>query len=754
MVTREGVTRAVRLLLPRTLSRRLWVWGILLMVVPSLLILTAFSLGQVKAERSRIMVQMEQQLAMQQQILQALVNRHSAQIRSIAQSYDTRTYDAAAMKQNFRAALENEQQFHNICYVNRNGIVTVDTRYPSGLDIHDREFVKTAQMGSDHITDLTISRASDMPRMVFSSPVYNSAGEFNGVIVGTVDMGMLSSIVNQFPLHETCKSYLVHRLGSRLIKTEPSGKIGESGQPEYFKISETVHSVGIDNVLEGKSGVATYINDRGLKVIGAYRWLEDLNWGLVCEIEEQQALLPGIVGLLKMALCLSAVFLLALPLSLMMVKSINQPIASLLYASEQLKTRKYNYRISEREISAASLEFEQLFRTLNQAASALQNNQERLKTIIKARTSELQQEINVRKKAEAALRQHEQELTTLLENTPDIISRFDRSLRFVYVNPAIYVQTGISHTRFIGKTSREIGLTESYCAYWEKNLQAIFETGEPKELIFEYNTPRGQRTYNSRVVPEFAGDGSIQTLLRITRDITERRQMEKEMARFDRLDLVGEMAASIGHEVRNPMTTVRGFLQMLGRKNKDSRQAEYFNLMISELDRANSIISEFLSLAKNKAVNLQEMNLDKVVRALHPLIKADAMLKDKNVAVDLASLPAILADEKEIRQLILNLARNGLEAMMEHGTLTIKTFAEKNDVVLAVQDEGPGIPAEVVDKLGTPFFTTKEQGTGLGLAVCYSIANRHGATIELDTGPEGTTFYIRFPVYKLQSSPA
>lgn len=740
-----------RLNLPRTLSGRLLIWGILLIVFPGLILLTTFFLGQIREERSRVMVEMEQQVSMREQLLRAWANQQSAQISSMAQSYDVRTHDTTAMEQNFRVALETQQQFYNIRYVNRNGIVEVDGVYAPGMDVRDREYFKRAKLGLDSAAELLVSRAGNLPRMVFSSPVYNLDGEFDGLIVGTVDMERVSSIINQFPLYETENSYMVNDRATQLFKTEARGIPGAAGQPEYFRISEDVHSFGIDNVLQGEDGVAVYSNDHGLKVIGAYRWLDNLNWGLICEIEEQQVLFPVALGILKLMLGLLAVFILGLPLAFIMVKSIKRPIDCLLQASEQLKSKNYGYRISEREISSVPLEFQQLCRLFNNLAGFLQNNQQEMETTIQARTNELRHEIHIREKAEVAMLHHEQEMITLLENTPDIISRLDRKLRFVYVNPAIYFHTGIPHNSFISKTSREMGMSEEYCEYWEQHLQEILATGKSEELIFEYETPQGRRAYHSRVEPEFAADGSVQFVLRITRDITDFRVMEKEMARFDRLDLVGEMAAGIGHEVRNPMTTVRGFLQMLERKNKDTRQTEYFKLMISELDRANSIITEFLSLAKNKAVYLQELKLDSVVKVLYPLMKADAMLKDKDVVVDLAPVPAILADEKEIRQLILNLVRNGLEAMPGRGRLTIRTFAEAEQVALAVQDEGTGIPAEVLDKLGTPFFTTKEQGTGLGLAVCYSIANRHGAVIETDTGPGGTTFTIRFPMNKTHS---
>lgn len=204
------------------------------------------------------------------------------------------------------------------------------------------------------------------------------------------------------------------------------------------------------------------------------------------------------------------------------------------------------------------------------------------------------------------------------------------------------------------------------------------------------------------------------------------------------------MAAGIGHEIRNPMTTVRGFLQMLQNKKEYAKDKKYFHLMLEELDRANSIITEFLSMAKNRPVDLKLLNLNHVVQTLFPLIQADSMNADQYIETELTEIPDLLLDEKEIRQLILNLVRNGIETMSPGGKLIIRTSIIGADIVLSVQDQGPGIAPEAMEKIGTPFFTTKDTGTGLGLAVCYSIAARHNAVIDIETGPGGTTFYIRF----------
>lgn len=238
-------------------------------------------------------------------------------------------------------------------------------------------------------------------------------------------------------------------------------------------------------------------------------------------------------------------------------------------------------------------------------------------------------------------------------------------------------------------------------------------------------------------------DGSP-LVIKIALDITEKKKMEQEMARLDRLNLVGEMAGSIAHEIRNPLTTVRGFLQMLGRKEECLRLHDYFNIMINELDRANSIITEYLSLSRKTGTDRQTSNLDNIIKDLQPLIMADAHELGMHVTVQLGDTPDVLVNKKEMNQLLLNLVRNGLETMEVGKTLKIRTFTEDQQVVLEVQDQGKGIDPAVLDKLGTPFLTTKEHGTGLGLAVCYGIANRNEAKISVSTSPTGTTFYVIF----------
>ena len=341
------------------------------------------------------------------------------------------------------------------------------------------------------------------------------------------------------------------------------------------------------------------------------------------------------------------------------------------------------------------------------------------------RTSQLAQ-------AFAGLAAAERQMRDLLDSITDAIYTIDSKWCVTYYNSA--------SERF-GLTKEFIGAEVDDCFYpnplFEEHLRRAMK--DRVAVHCEGYAQKGQRWLALHIYPTKDGGLSI-----YCRDIHKDKLWEQEASRLDRMNLVGQIAASIGHEVRNPMTTVRGFLQLLDRKETNDKTREYYHLMIDELDRANQIISEFLSLAQNKLVKLRTGNLNHVIQALEPMFKAQATRHMKNIVINLGDIPSIELDEKEIRQLLLNLVSNGLDAVPANGNVLITTFTEGDQVVLSVADNGCGIPEEVQERIGMPFVTSKEDGIGLGLSVCYSIARRHKATIDVQTGAAGTEFKVRF----------
>jgi len=358
------------------------------------------------------------------------------------------------------------------------------------------------------------------------------------------------------------------------------------------------------------------------------------------------------------------------------------------------------------------------------------------------RVLELMVDITERKRMEDKLRLSEERFFKAFNASPALmIIHSLKDMRCLDANDHCLRRTGYSREEIIGTTLAELNIFSTQSII--EVIQKVLMKGNCSNYEIQIHKKSGElRT--GLLSAEIICLDNEQVLLSVVNDITDMKQLEKEMARLDRLNLVGKMAAIIAHEIRNPLTTVKGFLQLLKDKDRYDQDREYFNLMIEELEMANSIITDFLSLAKNKAVELKETDLNIILKTIVPLIEAYAMKDDKKICLDLGAVPDLLLDKKEIHQVIFNLTRNGLDAMSPGGHLFIKTYTEGNEAVLTVRDQGEGIKPELLEKLGTPFFTTKETGTGLGLAVCYSIAARHNARIEISTGESGTTFFVKF----------
>jgi len=329
-------------------------------------------------------------------------------------------------------------------------------------------------------------------------------------------------------------------------------------------------------------------------------------------------------------------------------------------------------------------------------------------------------------------------LLTIMGGIADGFFSLDRNWRVTFIN---------EETKRVLTADRDL-LGENIWEFFEGRIEPVTQDNlkhvmeENIQMHWETQSVNGDKYFQYHAYP------FVQGLTVFVRDITNDKKNEQELQRLERLNLIGQMAAGISHEIRNPLTTVRGFLQMMEAKSDSPKNKEYMELMISEIDRANEIITDFLSLSKVNSEGLKIENLNEIINRIYPMLQADAFNSDKDITLDLKDIPDLGLNESEIRQLILNLVRNGLEETPRRGYVSIRTYCDENNVVLAIQDQGKGIPQEVQDKLGTPFLTTKESGTGLGLAISIGIAHRHNAKLEFETGDKGTTFFILFPIKK------
>jgi two-component system sensor histidine kinase HydH len=228
--------------------------------------------------------------------------------------------------------------------------------------------------------------------------------------------------------------------------------------------------------------------------------------------------------------------------------------------------------------------------------------------------------------------------------------------------------------------------------------------------------------------------------------------LEAEVAQRERLSTLGNMAATVAHELRNPLNSVSMGLQRLKgefRPTQDEEQySRFLELMRSEVERLNLIVEEFLSLARPMEIKPKPVRIDELLQEMAVLVESDAKSKKVQIKVVVPpDLPAARVDRNYFKQALLNLILNGMQAMPQGGGLTLEANVSRGHMVVSVTDTGNGIPEDILPLIFDPYFTTKTKGAGLGLPIARRIVEAHGGalTAESKVG-QGTCFKITFPI--------
>jgi len=258
--------------------------------------------------------------------------------------------------------------------------------------------------------------------------------------------------------------------------------------------------------------------------------------------------------------------------------------------------------------------------------------------------------------------------------------------------------------------------------------------------------------FSTSVVRDEAGQ--VLGAVEVFNDMTEVKQLEAEVQRVHTLAALGEMAATVAHEIRNPLGGIATFASLLGRDlDTDDPRRRLVNKITEGVGRLNRIVSSLLTYTRPLRLNLHPVNLVELVEEATAFFEIDLERTNEHIAIERDYLETELTcriDPEQFQQVILNLLQNATQAMPEGGTLTVQVFAaDAEDVphgVLCIRDTGIGMNAEVQEKLFTPFFTTKEDGTGLGLVTSRKIVDAHSGIIHVESQPgKGTRFFIYLP---------
>jgi len=224
----------------------------------------------------------------------------------------------------------------------------------------------------------------------------------------------------------------------------------------------------------------------------------------------------------------------------------------------------------------------------------------------------------------------------------------------------------------------------------------------------------------------------------------------EELRHKEKLAVVGQMAAAIGHEIRNPLSSLRGFTQL--QQERFPNTNEYYPIMIQEIDRINTIVQDLMYLGKPRVIKFEKASIEEVVAYTLSITQQQAERQGVTIDTIMAGpLPPIECDEKQLKQVFINLIKNAIEAMPKGGRIEIRVqVIEKQKMVVSIQDEGSGIKDENIINLGEPFFTTKADGNGLGLMVTNQIIKDHNGELNIDSKiNKGTRVIVSLPILQI-----
>lgn len=328
----------------------------------------------------------------------------------------------------------------------------------------------------------------------------------------------------------------------------------------------------------------------------------------------------------------------------------------------------------------------------------------------------------------------------------------------IYVNPAFEKASGYSKEELIGKNPNIFGSGKHPKSFWEKMWKTI-TSGKVWVGEVENRRRNGEPFFTHLLIsPIINSEGTIVGYFGVHRDITEQRHLEQQLIHAQKMESIGMLAAGLAHEVGNPLTSISSLVQVIQRTTQDEFTQEKLELIKSQINRISRIIRDLVDFSRRSSYEIQLTDLNSAIREAIEIVRVGKKAKVITFQTELAeNIPKLPLVPDQIEQVFINILINAVDAIYANfqatqkmGTITVTSMLRDNNVAVTIQDNGKGIPEDVLPKIFEPFFTTKKvgEGTGLGLWVSYGIIKSFQGTINVEsTEGEGTTFTITLPLH-------
>ncbi|WP_342614970.1 PAS domain S-box protein [Peribacillus frigoritolerans] len=355
-------------------------------------------------------------------------------------------------------------------------------------------------------------------------------------------------------------------------------------------------------------------------------------------------------------------------------------------------------------------------------------------------------DISERVVAENQLFDSEQRYKSLFEHNPYPMLMLDLNGMITTVNPRFETVTGFQQEEIHGASFINLNFSAEDAELIRTSCQYVLENqkGIKKRKDIEFLTKYGKSILLScSFVPMMVGEDLV-GIITYAKEVTQIRETEARLRRTEKLSIVGELAASVAHEVRNPLTSLKGFVQLL--KKSDQPYEQYYTIMLSELDRINLIVSELLVLAKPQELPFSKHQIIDLMNDVKTLLKPEADSYPTQISISVKNeIPLLLCEGNQLKQVFINMLKNSMEASADHIWIDFERI--DNNLSITIKDNGSGIEKKRIKHLGEPFYSSKEKGTGLGLTVSCRIIEAHRGKVRFNSElNHGTEVQIILPI--------
>jgi signal transduction histidine kinase/CheY-like chemotaxis protein/HAMP domain-containing protein len=691
------------------------------------------------------------------------------------------TQSRKQISRRIKSIIHSHKEISRIIVLDKKGMIIASSQTDVGMDKSNDNLFLNGKEGV-YFGQIHISKYTGDKVLSIAAPI-NLADEFAGLIVVNYNIDEFIKITtDKTGLGKSGEIYIVNKNGCMIT---PSRFIDDTflkqkvNTPEADLCFKMHPENGIPESPEEKP--SSYLNYTDREVLGTHYYLPQMKCCLIAEISIEEAYKP----LFMLSTLMTAIFLFLLAVCIAVVviasKKITKPIVKLYKGTEEVIRGNLDYKTGTKandEIGQLSRSFDRMTENLKISKKKLEEYSKDLEKKIEERTTELKEqfensqrqknaimniaqdmeEVNINLKAEIderkrigkALRQSEEQKRVILDGSPDVIVQIDANLKIVWVNKAAFdinpeAVNLFCYNAFVGRNKP---CEDCPC------VRAL-ETGQVEKSILHYAAlPNSNNESYWEVIgsPLKDNKGNINGIIKISRDITERKRIEEEIQKAQRIESIGILAGGIAHDFNNLLAIILGNAQLaISMSGGDSAFTKYLQNIEEGIDRATALTQQLLTFSKGGAPVTK-------TRSIVSLLKESVKfaLSGSNAKCELSIPEDILhvdIDKGQMNQVINNIIINADQAMPEGGIINVsveniegsdeKTLPLKNIkyVRITIKDTGVGIPKEHLQKVFDPYYTTKAKGSGLGLATAYSIIKKHKGFIFVDSELGVGTYY-------------